>query len=152
MWGNVKTRAVHAAVLAPLAGTLFSGCGGKDFENKPRPPVPVQLTGVITHGRVTISPNSVGAGPVTIVVSNQTRDSHTVTLSGPDCKDENNNPVQERVGPVNPLDTAALQKTLAEGECEISAGSDEAVIDEIEPGRLEVGPPRPSGKNRLLLP
>jgi hypothetical protein len=154
MWGIVRTRAIHAAVLAPLGilGLATAGCGGKDFENKPRPPVPVQLTGVITKQRVTISPNNVGGGPITITVSNQTNDSHTVTLGGDECHDPKGASIEERVGPINPLDTATLQKTVGEGECLVEAGSDQAAVEEILPARLFIGPERPSGKNKLLLP
>jgi hypothetical protein len=63
-------------------GALTVGCGGSDFKNKPRPPVPIQLTGVITDKNVTVSPARFGAGPVTLTISNQTQASHTVTLEG----------------------------------------------------------------------
>src|SRR3954452_5198353 len=96
---TVRMRRV-AVVSAALAIALAGCGGGKDFANKPRPPVPLQLTGVITKQKVTISPNKVGAGPVVITVSNQTGQSHTLTLAG---RGE-----QERVGPINPLDTAQL--------------------------------------------
>ena len=132
------------AALAAGAAALVVGCGGDDFENKPRPPVPLQLTGVITADRVTISPRNVGAGPVIITVSNQTDQSHTVTLDGEG--------IRERVGPVNPADTATIQKTLPTGLYEVRAGSTEAVPEEIAPGLLVVGPKRPSASDKTLLP
>jgi hypothetical protein len=156
MRGIVKTRGVRAAVLVsavsiPLVG---AGCGGDDFENEPRPPVTLQLSGVITDSRVTVSPDSFRARPVTITVSNQTEDSHTVMLTGTDCKDAEGQRVDERVGPINPLDTATLQKTLGRGRCEVRAGSEKAVDTEIAPARLVVKAPDPddSAKDKLLLP
>ena len=144
-----KTRSFGWALL--LGGVLaFSapGCGEDDFANKPRPPVPVELTGVIQDDKVTISPNGqggrLGAGPVRITVSNQTEDAHTLTLEGES--------IRERVGPVNPLDTATIQKTLPSGEYEVRAGSDVAVEKEIAPATLQIGEQRPNSNDRLLLP
>ena len=119
-------------------------CGDDDFENEPRPPVPVQLTGVISAERLTVSPNKVGAGPVVITVSNQTEDSHTVTLEGEGLR--------ERVGPINPEGTAAIQKTLPPGRYSVAAGSNAAVDEEIRPATLVIGPPRKSASDELLLP
>src|SRR4029077_7237980 len=78
---TVRMRRI--AVTTAIAAVALTGCGGgKDFANDPRPPVPLQLTGVITKEKVTISPRKVGAGPVVITVSNQTGQSHTLTLDG----------------------------------------------------------------------
>jgi hypothetical protein len=141
-----KTRR-SGAIAFLAAGTLVafaSGCGGGDFKNKPRPAVPEELTGVIQQDKVTVSPNSFGAGPVLITISNQTKDAHTVTLEG--------DTVKERVGPVNPEDTATIQKTLPQGTYEVRAGSAVAVPKEIQPATLKVGRERRDSNNRLLLP
>jgi hypothetical protein len=134
-----------------MAGTLAltaSACGEDDFENKPRPPVPIELTGVIQEDKVTVSPDGrdgkLGAGPFLITISNQTPDAHTLTLEG--------DTVTERVGPVNPEDTATIQKTLRPGNYEVRAGSQVAVPKEIEPAELEIGPERRDSNDRLLLP
>jgi hypothetical protein len=134
-----------------MAGTLAAtaaGCGEDDFENEPRPPVPIELTGVIQEDKVTVSPNGrngkLGAGPFLITISNQTADAHTITLEG--------DRITERVGPVNPEDTATIQKTLPQGDYEVRAGSEVAVPKEIEPAELEIGPERKDSNDRLLLP
>jgi hypothetical protein len=135
-------RIIGASALAVIA---LTGCGGgKDFANKPRPPVPLQLTGVITKQKVTISPRKVGAGPVVITVSNQTGAAHTLTLDGQG--------VQERVGPINPLDTAQLQKTLKPGRYTVTAGSEQATASAIAPATLVIGKERASGSDKVLLP
>lgn len=142
------TRGIRAwAALATGAAVALSGCGDDDFENEPRPPVPLQLTGVITEKRVTISPDEVGAGPVVITVSNQTKESHTVTLES-----DGGGTVSEQVGPINPLDTAKIQRTLAPGSYTVKAGSEQAAEREIEPDTLRIGPPRESASDELLLP
>jgi hypothetical protein len=140
---TVRMRRV--IVVSAMTVIALSGCGGgNDFANKPRPPVPLQLTGVITKAKVTISPSKVGAGPVVITVSNQTGQSRTLTLDGQG--------LQERVGPINPLDTAQLQKTLKPGRYTVTAGSEQATAKEIAPATLVIGKERASGSDKVLLP
>jgi hypothetical protein len=143
------TRRIRAGALAVLcaAGLTVAACGEEDFENEPRPPTPVQLTGVIEDDEVTVSPHELGAGPVVITVSNQTKAAHTVTLESAD-----GGTIREQVGPINPLDTATLQRTLEPGEYTVSAGSEAAVPREIKPATLTIGEERKSGSDELLLP
>jgi hypothetical protein len=124
-----------------------AGCGEDDFENDPRPPVPTQLTGVITEERVTVSPNELGAGPVIITISNQTETPHTVTLESVD-----GGTIREQSSTINPLDTATIQRTLTQGQYTVKAGSTQAVKREIAPATLRIGPKRKSGSDELLLP
>lgn len=145
--GNGRIRAAALVAGSALVAVALAGCGGEDkFANKPRPPVPLQLTGVITEERVTVSPDRVGAGPVIITVSNQTQRSHTITLEGDGVQ------VRETVGPVNPLDTARIQQTLPQGSYEVRAGSSQAMPKEIRAAKLEIGPPRKSSSGEVLLP
>jgi hypothetical protein len=113
--------------VAAAAVILVAGCGGEDdFENKPRPPVPLQLTGVITQESVTVSPRTVAPGPIVLIVSNQTERAHTLTLEGPE--------VAEETGPIPPGDTATIQATLrdtqADERYELRANSERAVNPE----------------------
>ena len=140
--GRTRTAALLAGVLGVL---VAGGCGGDDdFKNEPRPPIPIQLTGVITDTEVSVEPRTVGAGPIVLIVSNQTKQAHTVTLDGPSGSEE--------VGPINPLDTGRIQHNVDQGSYEVRAGSDKAVEEEIQPGKLTVGPKRPSSSNDVLLP
>jgi hypothetical protein len=142
-----KTRRVGGAVaflVIGISAASATGCGGDDFENEPRAPVPVELTGVIQDEKMTVSPRKVGAGPIIITISNQTEDAHTVTLEGESVK--------ERTPPINPQDTATIQKTLRRGTYEVRAGSSAAVPEEIRPATLVIGRQRPNSNDRLLLP
>ncbi|HEV2723648.1 MAG TPA: hypothetical protein VGV10_03365 [Thermoleophilaceae bacterium] len=134
-----KARLLIAVVLA--SGGV--GCG-EDFENERRSPVPLELTGVIQPRGVTVSPAEVGAGPISITISNQTDLAHTVTLEG--------DSVREEVGPINPQDTATIQKTVTQGTYEVRANPDRPGGGRIMPGELRVGPPREASNERLLLP
>jgi hypothetical protein len=141
----MKSGRTRAALVVLASTALVAGCGSSDkFKNNPRPPTPVQLTGVVTDKQVTISPKRVGAGPVILIVSNQTDLARTITLEGEGTTDT--------VGPIQPLDTAKLQQTLKPGSYTVKAGSKSATPKEIAPGTLTVGPARSSSSNELLLP
>jgi hypothetical protein len=138
-------RVRGVAIFAAVAALSAAGCGEDDFENQPRPPVPMELTGVIQEDKVTVSPSrNIGAGPFVITISNQTDSEHTVTLEGES--------IQEQVGPVAPLDTATIQRTLAPGTYEVKAGSRRAVKREIAPASLDIGAERKNSNSELLLP
>lgn len=143
------TRRRRAGALTAFCavGLLLSACGEDDFKNEPRPAVPKQLTGVITEEKVTVSPDEEGAGPFVITISNQTELAHTVTLESAD-----GGTVREQVGPINPLDTGTIQRTLPTGEYTVKAGSERAVEREIAPAVLRIGEDRKSGSDELLLP
>ena len=134
-----KTRLLIAVVL--VSGCV--GCG-EDFENEPRSPVPVELTAVIQPGGVNVSPDEVGGGPISITISNQTDMAHTVMLVG--------STVEEKVGPINPQDTATIQKTVTQGRYELRANPDGPGAGRISPGELRVGRARNPSNDRILLP
>ena len=123
-----------------------AGCGDEDFANDPRPPTAVELSGVIRDDGVTLSPSREGAGQVLITFSNQTDRAHTITLEGED--------VIERTAPIQPQDTATIQKTLLPGTYEVRAGSSRAVDieDQIRPATLKIGQERAGSNDDLLLP
>jgi hypothetical protein len=140
----VTTRVARGVAALLLGGVLLAACGEDDFENNPRPPVPVELSGVITAAKVTVAPTKIGAGPVVITVSNQTKARHTITLEGESLR--------AKVGPIGPFDTATIRRTLDPGDYEVRAGSPQAVEREITPARLTIGKQRPDSNNQLLLP
>ena len=144
---SVRKKRLSRSSLLIAAGLVAVAVGcGEDFENEPREPVPVELTAVILRDGVTVSPKKIGGGPVSITVSNQTDEAQVVTLVG------DGRSVQEKVGPVNPQDTATIQKTLEQGTYELRATPDEGSSDVIKPGTLEVGPAREASNDRILLP
>jgi hypothetical protein len=137
-------RATPAIVALLAAGGALAGCGEDDFAGAPRPPLPVELTGVIQDDEITVSPSKVGAGPIVITISNQTKAARTITLEG--------GSIRERVGPVSPLDTATIRRTLVPGSYEVRTGAREAVRREIRPALLRIGPKRKDSSDEVLLP
>jgi hypothetical protein len=127
-----------------VAAAIVAGCGEDDFKNEARAPVREALTGVIQDDKVTVSPSRIGAGPVEITISNQTKAEHSVTLEGES--------IVERQGPVEPGGTVTIQKTLTRGNYEVKAGSEKAVPKEIRPAILRIGKDRQNSNNDLLLP
>ena len=123
---------------------FLAGCGGEDFKNEARAPIRLELSGVIQNDEVTVSPSKIGAGPVAITISNQTDVPHSITLEGSSTID--------RAGPIEPNDTATIQKTLEPGSYEVKAGSEKAVKKEIRPAVLQIGKSRKNSNNDVLLP
>ena len=141
----MKSGWIRDASVVLAGALLIAGCGGgSKFKNEARPPVPIQLTGVVKDSGVTISPRRVGAGPVILTISNQTSGAHTITLEG--------NGTTDSVGPVNPLSTAKLQQTVKPGSYTVKVGSKQASAREIPPGTLTVTRERQNSSNTLLLP
>ena len=94
---------------------------------------------------VTVSPDRVDhPGPVTITISNQTKAEHTIMLEGESLKTQ--------VGPVAPLETATIQRTLASGSYQVKAGSKAATPKEIAPAALTIGDEPANSNDALLLP
>ena len=137
-------RGAQSALLLAGAAAAIAGCGQEDFKNQPRPAAPISLTGVIQDRGVTVSPSREGAGPLTITISNQTDEAHTVTLEGEE--------VEETVGPIQPQDTGTIQKTLKPGSYEVRAGSPVATTQQIPSAQLTIAGARKDSSDRLLLP
>jgi hypothetical protein len=123
---------------------IVAGCGGStDYKNEPRPPAPIVVTASISKNQVSVSPRKFGAGPVTVIVTNQTGASQQLTL-------EINTGAagfKGRTGPINPRDTGQLKANLGRGvySVHVDGGS-------IRGARLLVGRQRPSAQNDLLQP
>jgi hypothetical protein len=134
--------AIHPAaflVAAALAMALIAaGCGGDDFDNDPRPPVPAEITVKIGDGEVVVSPKEFGAGLVDFEIANLDDVPAILTIDGPTEAESEEIPARGN----NRLKT------------ELTTGSYEASVSgpAAKPFSFEVGPERESGQNDLLLP
>jgi hypothetical protein len=133
-----------------------TGCGGgsSTFKNKPRPPAPVNLTVYINNQQVSISPASLGAGPVVFIVTNQATHAQSLQIqpagSGSPLAD---------TGPIYPQATAQVKVDLStEGDYSVTtagaggSAASSAAGTGIHPATLHIGPPRPNGNNLVLQP
>jgi hypothetical protein len=137
--GLTGGQRLSALALCMLTVVLAS-CGESDDRNANRPPVPLNISVQLGARKVTVSPAKFGAGPITVLVANQSGASQTVTIDGPRLR--------QSVGPINPEDTATLKVTVEPGDYSLAT----ADAGGLRPARLTVGPKRPSAQNTLLLP
>lgn len=142
---HASTRPVATAALCAF-GALAAGCGSDDdYKNELRPPAPIVVTAAVSDEAVSISPRTFGAGPISLIVTNQTDDTQQVTL---ETADTTRGPgINQRTGPISPSDTATLQVDIKTGTYEIGVSG-----AEIKPAKLVVGKDRPSAQNDLLQP
>ena len=140
-------RSRLAALAFALVGTVAfaTGCGGsKSYKNQPRPPAPIVITAAITPDTVSVSPKNFGAGPITLVVTNQTEKSQRLTLAR---QVNGQKQANGETGPINPHDTASLKADVDPGDYTVSVEG-----DSIKPASLNVGEERKSAQNDLLEP
>jgi hypothetical protein len=146
MYGSQRTTATMVVTSILVGGAVLTaaGCGSNgDYQNKPRPPKLFVVTAAIARDHVSVSPKRFGAGPISLIVTNQTNATQQVTLqpSGGTAT------ATQQTGPINPQDTATLQTDVAEGVYDVKVES-----NDIKPARVTVGRERPSAQNDLLLP
>jgi hypothetical protein len=134
-------------VLAAGAACALAGCGGggEDYANKPRPATPINVTAAISDKKISISPKQFGAGPVVIIVSNQTAKEQRLTLQTDELGGAQPG-LKQTTDPIAPRGTGTLKSDMREGSYALS------VRNGPSPASLEVGPPRKSAQDTLLEP
>ena len=143
-----RQRATARAIATfGVTALVIGACGSEeDYANEERPPTPIVVSAAISEDGISVSPKAFGAGPVTLIVTNQTDSAQEVTLETDEIGG-NATGIQQESGPINPGDTASLKAELEQGTYRV--GVDGAGI---EPSALEVGKPRPSAQDQLLQP
>jgi hypothetical protein len=130
-----------------LALASVAGCGsGNDYANNPRPPAPINVTAAITNSKVSVSPQRFGAGPIVLVISNQSTSAQEVTFE----TDELGSSQPGRTfstTPINPRGTATLKVDVRRGAWKLGT-KDRGV----RPAAVLVGRQRKSAQNDLLQP
>jgi hypothetical protein len=151
MLGAAVARArppvASVARLAVVTFVALGGCGGNSsFRNDPRPPAPIVLSAVIGGDRVSVSPRSFGAGPISLVGTNQTSAPQRVILESVQ-KPGGGPGLKQRTVPISRRHTTTLKADLKPGSYRVGV-----VGGGITPARLHVGAERPSAQNVLLQP
>jgi len=141
---RLPRRGFPSATLAAAVALAIAGCGNNDhYANNPRPPAPIVVTAAISKDKVSVSPRRFGAGPVNLVITNQTEAAQQVTFQSA----AGQGGFTQQTGPINPSDTATLKADVPEGDAVVRVGG-----AGISPARIAVGPERKSAQNELLQP
>jgi hypothetical protein len=133
--------------IAVIALVFAAGCGGQEpRENLDRPAPPVNMTAAVQDDVVRVSPRTVGAGRIVLIISNQSGRPQKVTfetdeLGGTQGGTRASSPT------IAPRDTGRLTIEAREGTYAVRVDD-----DAIRAARIEIGPPRESGQDMLLLP
>jgi hypothetical protein len=123
-----------------------AGCGSEQRENLPRPAPPVTMTAAVQDDVIRVSPRAVGAGQIVLVVANMSDRPQRVTietdeLGGRTGGNRASSPA------IPPRGTGRVTINARQGRYSVHTAD-----DAVRPARLEIGPPRESGQDQLLLP
>jgi hypothetical protein len=134
-----------ALALTALLG--LSACGDEENRvNRERPASTINVTAAIVDGRVEVSPRRFGAGPIRLIVTNQTAAAQALTFETDEVGGDKPG-LTQKTGPIDPAGTATLEVDVREGEYALKTAD-----RGIEPASLAVGAPRPSAQGELLQP
>jgi hypothetical protein len=126
---------------------LLAGCGGgSDYKNVSRPPAPINVSAFVSPNRVSVSPARFGAGPIVVIVANQSNASQEVTFQNDGASGSGSNAVRQSTL-ISPGATGTLKLEVQRGAYLVKTGD-----DSITPASVTVGPERPSAQNQLLEP
>jgi hypothetical protein len=149
-------RRTTICILA-ICGLTVAGCGaGAKFANKPRPPLPINLSVYINNAKISISPASVGAGPVNFIVTNMADHAESLSILAAGASAANS---LANTGPINPQATAEVTVDFdSPGTYSVTTtpqGQTDAALAEpptIHPAMLHIGRQRPNASGALLQP
>ena len=123
-----------AAITVAAAMLLAASCGGdENYPNSPRPSSAIVLSASITSEAVSVFPTRFGAGPVSLVITNQTAAAQQIGFKAEGRADG----FDQQTGPINPGDTATLRAVVPRGKVTVKV-----LGDGIEPAELRVGAKR----------
>ena len=139
-------RATGSA-LATAGALAAAGCGD-DTErvNRERPAATINVTAAVIGGRIRVSPRRFGAGPIRLLITNQTPAARSVTFETQETAGEEGGLIQS-TAPINPAGTATLEVNVRKGDYRLSA-DDRA----IRPAAVRVGATRASAQSELMQP
>jgi hypothetical protein len=141
-------KTLRTCVVLLVGGLVIAGCGsGNNYKNDPRPPSPINVTAFVGAKQVSVSPNAFGAGPIVVIVTNQSNSSQDVTFQNSVAGSGGKDAVTQSTGPINPGDTGQIKLDVVQGRYTVKTGD-----DAIRPASVKVGPARASAQNDLLQP
>ena len=145
-WATLRRVPRRALILAVAACCGLAGCGGgADYANKDRPPSPINVTAAISTKKISISPKTFGAGPIVLIISNQTGSKQKLTLQTKELGGSKPG-IKQTSNPIDAHDTGSMEVDVRQGDYEISASGG------VKPARFTVGKERKSAQDQLLEP
>jgi hypothetical protein len=139
-------RRATGCALAFAGLLVLPACGEEDHVNRDRPAASINVTAAIIDGRISVSPRSFGAGPIRLLVTNQTSAAQAITFETDEVGGDNPG-LTQKSPPISPSGTATLEVDVREGKYAISAAD-----KGVKPASVKVGAPRASAQNELLQP
>ncbi len=144
---TIGGRRTRAGLLLALAVLPMAGCGSEsDYRNDPRPPAPINITASVSSRGISVSPSTFGAGPIVVIVTNQTDTSQEVTFETDELGGTRPG-IAQSTEPINPQGTGQLKVDVSEGRYRVRVGN-----GSIPPARVTVDGKRQSSQNEVLLP
>jgi hypothetical protein len=134
-----------------VSALAVSACGASSQgATTPRPAAPVNLTVYIDNSRVSVSPTSVGAGPVAFIITNQASQAESLAILA--AGSAAGQPLAN-TGPINPQATAQVTVNFSPGRYSLSTGGGSGGSSAaIRAASLSVGKARANSNNQLLQP
>lgn len=137
-----------------LAGLALAGCGGgTHFANNTRPASPVNVSVYVNDKRVSVSPDSITAGPVTITITNQSSSAQAIEVAS-----AGGSSAISSTGPISPQATDQVTVSLSSGNYTVGIAPNNtteaaaASPSGVTPASLAVRGQRPNSNNQLLQP
>jgi hypothetical protein len=146
------TIAMLGTAVLSVAG-CGSSSGGGTFADQATPTAPVNLTVYVNDSKISISPASVGAGPVVFIVTNQGSKAHSLAISAAG----GSHPIAS-TAPINPQGTTQVSVDFKPGAYSVATGSARgtdaqlANAPAIAPASLHIGSQRSNKPGELITP
>jgi hypothetical protein len=138
--------------MATATAVSLCACGSSHFANQTPPATEVSLSVAITDTRVSVSPASIGAGPVSLTIANLSSSAQSLSVAAAGSRGQ-----LVSTSPINPQGTATVSADLnRQGTYVVTANSSgpdasTSAPSAVAAAQVHVGPPR-SGGSTLLSP
>jgi hypothetical protein len=146
----MRVRTIGQLAVTALVVSACGSAGGQS-PSAARPANPVNLTVYVNDSKVSVSPASVGAGPITFIVTNQASHAESLAIS-------RGGSTLASTAPINPQGTTQVSVNFRPGKYTIATGAhgkNDAQLSKqssIRPASIHIGRERESSNNALLQP
>lgn len=148
----MRIRMIGQLAIGALVVSACGSTGGK-LASQLRPPSPINLSVYVDDARISVSPTSVGAGPIIFVVTNQATHAESLAISK-----AGSSGTIATTAPINPQGTTQVSVDFRPGRYTIATmarGRTDAQLSQPSPiksASIHVGRERASSSNQLLQP